>query len=149
MTVNGFEKRGFIPEEQTCDGINRRPEIAIKDVSPNAKSLVLHMEDKDSPESPWSHWLMWNITPDTEVIAQGENPAGAIEGVTSFGAIGYGGPCPGSGEHRYYYRIYALDITLQLESNATWADVDKASFGHVLEYEEYMGRYSRGGEVAQ
>ena len=107
------------------------------------------MQDKDSPESPWSHWLMWNIDPSTEVIAQGENPSGAIEGVTSFNAIGYGGPCPGSGEHRYYYRIYALDTTLQLEANATWKEVDKATIGHVLEYEEYVGRYSRGGEVAQ
>ena len=143
IKIDSFEKGGLIPEEFTCDGTNLSPEIELEEVSANAKSLVLHMEDKDSPDSPWSHWLMWNIPPITEKISRARKPDGAIEGVTSFGNIGYGGPCPESGEHRYTFRIYALDVTLDLPATSTWKEVDKATMGHVLEYEEYMGRYER------
>ena len=143
ILINDFENGGNIPEKFTCDDINQRPEIHIEEVSPNALSLVLHCEDKDSPGSPWSHWLMWNIDPKTEIILPTINPQGSIEGLTSFGGVGYGGPCPGNGEHRYYFRIYALDIKLNFTPESAWPEIDKAMLGHTLEYEEYMGKYER------
>ena len=143
IKIDDFEKGELIPEKYTCDGLNQRPVVHLDHISPNAQSLVIHCEDKDSPGERWSHWLMWNIQPTTEEILPGANPPGAIEGMTSFGTTGYGGPCPGSGEHRYYFTVYGVDIKLELPPDAKWPEVDKAMFGHILEESSYMGKYQR------
>jgi len=91
----------------------------------------------------WVHWTVWNIHPTTTLIAQGSAPAGATEGVTSFGSAGYGGPCPPSGTHRYYFKLYALDVpTLNLSSSVNASALQTAMKGHILKQAALMGTYT-------
>ncbi|RLF04972.1 MAG: YbhB/YbcL family Raf kinase inhibitor-like protein, partial [Thermoprotei archaeon] len=97
----------------------------------------------DAPMGTWVHWTVWNIDPKTVEIPENSVPEGAVEGITDFGKPGYGGPCPPSGTHRYFFKLYALDTTLDLGSDATKSDIEKAMEGHILEKAELIGRYSR------
>ncbi len=132
-----------IPSDFTCDGRNINPPLEISGVPVGAKSLALIVDDPDAPAGTWVHWTLWNIPPETTLIEEGSVPAGAIEGVTSFGKPGYGGPCPPSGTHRYFFKLYALDTLPDLPQTAKAADLEKAISGHVIEQAELVGTYSR------
>ena len=132
-----------IPSVYTCDGKNVSPPLSILDVPAEAASLVLISDDPDAPAGTWVHWLVWNIDPSTTAIAEGSSPSGSVEGTTSFGKTGYGGPCPPSGTHRYFFKLYALDSTLDLASDADKAALEAAMEGHILDQAETMGVYSR------
>ncbi|HLC99621.1 MAG TPA: YbhB/YbcL family Raf kinase inhibitor-like protein [Patescibacteria group bacterium] len=134
---------GPIPTRYTCDGKNINPSLNISQAPANTKSLVLIVDDPDAPAGTWVHWTMWNIPPDTICIKEGSIPTGAVEGVTSFGRPGYGGPCPHSGTHRYFFKLYALDALLALSQAAKVADIEKAMSGHIIEQSELMGVYAR------
>ncbi|MFZ5365041.1 MAG: YbhB/YbcL family Raf kinase inhibitor-like protein [Patescibacteria group bacterium] len=136
-----FSQDRPIPSKFTCDGENINPELLIADVPENALSLALIFDDPDSPSGTWTHWTVWNIDPKISSIA--ENSIPGIEGVTSFGDVKYGGPCPGSGEHRYVFKLYALDAKLELESGADVNALLKSMEGHILEQAEVMGVYAR------
>lgn len=129
-----------IPREFTCDGANRSPELSLSGVPGDAESLVLIVDDPDAPGSTFLHWLVYNIKP-TESIPEGSAPG--TEGSNDFGKNGYGGPCPPSGEHRYFFRLYALDTTLNLSPGASRREVERGMEGHVLAEAELMGVYSR------
>lgn len=140
-----FQHNGRIPALYTCDGKNISPPLAISDVPETAQSLVLISDDPDAPVGTWVHWLVWNIDPKTTEIAEHTAPAGAIEGTTSFGNVGYGGPCPPSGTHRYFFKLYALDIRLDLPKSTDKKALEEAMKDHILAKAEIIGLYSRPG----
>ncbi|MEK7582186.1 MAG: YbhB/YbcL family Raf kinase inhibitor-like protein [Patescibacteria group bacterium] len=143
LSGTAFEEGDNIPSKYTCDGENINPPLAISSVPKGAKSLTLIMNDPDSPSGTWLHWSIWNIAPDTQKIDEHSVPSGATEGKTSFGNIGYGGPCPGSGEHRYFFKIYALDTTFDLPITTDEEKLLRVMGGHILEQTELMGKYER------
>ncbi len=137
-----FSNGGFIPPRFTCDGANISPPLSISGVPEKAQSLVLIMDDPDAPKETWDHWVVFNMPPTTRDIPEGKEPVGRA-GVNSWGKTGYRGPCPSSGEHRYFFRIYALSRALALPVGSTKAQVLAAMKGYVLEEGELVGRYQR------
>jgi Raf kinase inhibitor-like YbhB/YbcL family protein len=142
ITSSAFQQGGNITSKFTCDGANTSPPLQIADVPSGAKSLVLIVDDPDAPSGLFTHWAVWNISPQTNTIAEGSTPKG-VQGTNDFGKSGYGGPCPPSGTHRYYFKIFALDRELDLPSGAKRSQVDAAMKGYVVAQGELMGRYSR------
>lgn len=139
-----FENCEYIPMEFSCDGDNINPPLEICDVSYKAKNLALIMDDPDAPGGTFTHWTVWNIPPETkEIDSNNCQPIGAVCGLTSFGKTGYGGPCPPSGEHRYFFKLYALDELIDLPKTATKNDLEQAMQGHVIETAELIGIYGR------
>lgn len=132
-----------IPARYTCDGENVNPALNISEVPEGTKCLVLIVDDPDAPVGTWVHWTAWNIAPQTTEIRENSVPEGAIEGVTGFGRPGYGGPCPPSGTHRYFFKLYALDMTLGLDGSAKAGDIEDLMEGHVLGQAQLMGLYRR------
>lgn len=144
LTSSTFTNNQMIPSKYTCDGANINPPLSISDIPANAKSLALIMDDPDSPMGTWIHWTVWNIAPDTKEIGEKTVPAGAVEGKTSFGKPGYGGPCPPSGTHHYYFKLYALDIPLPVFVKApTKSDIENTITSHIINEAELVGLYSR------
>jgi len=139
---SAFQQGGNIPSKFSCDGANTSPPLQISDVPPETKSVVLIVDDPDAPSGLFTHWAVWNISPQTSTIAEGNAPKG-VHGTNDFGKSGYGGPCPPSGTHRYYFRIFALDRELDLPSGAKRSQLDAAMKGHVIAQGELMGRYAR------
>jgi Raf kinase inhibitor-like YbhB/YbcL family protein len=144
LTSPAFENNGNIPSKYTCDGEDTSPELVIEGVPENAKSLALIVDDPDAPAGTWVHWLAWNIVPDTGKISEGSVPGGVTQGTNDFGKPDYGGPCPPSGTHRYFFKLYALDITLDLPQGVTKQQLEQAMQGHVLEQATLTGLYQRG-----
>ncbi len=142
LTSSAFINNGAIPSEFTCDGADLSPPLLISDVPKNAKSLALIMDDPDAPVGTWDHWIVFNIPSSTNQIAKGTEPDG-IAGKNSWGRTGYGGPCPPSGTHRYFFKLYALDTELNLLKSATKRDLERAMEGHIIEKAELMGTYKR------
>lgn len=147
LESSAFSHEGRIPSVYTCDGKDINPPLTISDVPERAQSLVLIMDDPDvprtiRPDGMWDHWVVFNIPSSAKAVKEGEEPGG-ISGVTTGGTLGYHGPCPPDREHRYFFRIYALDTTLDLPSGATKQQVLKSIEGHVLAEAELMGRYER------
>lgn len=138
-----FEDGGLIPSKYTCDGENIIPPLLFSDVPERAKSLVLVMDDPDSPTGTWNHWTVWNIDPKTIGIPEGLVPERAMEGKTTFGDIGYGGPCPGKGRHRYFFKLYALDTELKLPAGSPKETLIEAMMGNIIAEAETHGVYER------
>ena len=139
-----FSQNGVVPAKYTCDGQNISPPLQIAETPENAKSLVLICDDPDAPGTTWTHWTVWNIDPTTTEIVEGKTSAGSTQGVTDFGEVGYGGPCPPSGTHRYFFKLYALDTSLNIPYQAKKEDIEKAMAGHVIDQTQLVGVYSRG-----
>jgi Raf kinase inhibitor-like YbhB/YbcL family protein len=144
VTSRAFAEGGKIPKKYTCDGSNVSPPLRIENVPKAARSLVLIVDDPDAPGRTWTHWLLWNIDPKVSEIWEDNVPQNAVEGTSDFGNAKYGGPCPPSGSHRYYFKVYALDSTLYLPSSTKSAALEKAMAGHILAEGKLMGTYSRG-----
>ena len=142
LTSPDFEDGGMIPREMTCDGEDVSPELLITGVPEGTKSLALIMDDPDTPRGTFIHWLAWNIPADTKSIVRGKEPQGA-QGTIGFGGKGYRGPCPPSGTHRYYFKLYALDNEIQLKEGARRELLEEAMQGHIIEKAELMGKYKR------
>lgn len=138
-----FEDNQNIPSQYTCDGDDVNPPLSILDIPENTQSLVLIVDDPDAPSGDWVHWLVWNISPQTEQIAENSVPEGAQEGATDFGRIGWGGPCPPSGMHRYQFKLYALDTMLDLDLSAKKKNIENAVKGHTLAQAMLVGLYKR------
>lgn len=142
ITSSAFQQAANIPSKFSCDGPNASPPLQISDVPTEAKSVVLIVDDPDAPTGLFTHWAVWNISPQTSTIAEGSAPKG-VHGTNDFGKSGYGGPCPPSGTHRYYFKVFALDRELDLPVGAKRHQLDAAMKGHVIAQGELMGRYSR------
>lgn len=140
-----FSQGGHIPPQYSCEGENINPPLIIGDFPEGTRSLAIIMEDPDAPNGTFDHWLVWNIPPNEPVA---ENSVPGISGRNSFGNTGYGGPCPPSGQHRYFFRVYALDGDLDLLAGADKEALHAAMEGHVLASGELMGYYKKSGEPA-
>lgn len=140
ISSTDFEQNGFIPPKFTCDGINISPSLTIEDIPAETKCLALIVDDPDAPKRDWVHWLVWNI-PVTHNIKQ--NEVHGIQGVNDFKGLSYSGPCPPSGTHRYYFKIYALDSLLDLSANATKTQLEIAMSEHIIGFGELMGLYKK------
>jgi len=138
-----FQEGDDIPRDYTCDGENINPPLTFDDVPEDAVSLVLIADDTDSPKKDFVHWLVWNIPPNTKEILSGELPVGTIEGVNDFGKMEYGGPCPHQGKHTYNFRLYALDVELELDEDADRKTIEREMAGHILDEAVLSGEYQR------
>ncbi len=138
-----FEQNKMIPKKYTCDGEDLSPPLKFEDIPAGAVSLVLIVDDPDAPVGTFVHWTIWNIAPATTEIPQGSVPGEAQQGMTDFGKVGYGGPCPPFGTHRYFFKLAALDTPLQLPTSSRKSDIEAALGGHILAQAELIGLYSR------
>jgi Raf kinase inhibitor-like YbhB/YbcL family protein len=143
ITSAAFKDMGSIPKEYTCDGDNVSPPLSIRGVPEGTRSLALLVDDPDAPAGDWVHWLMWDIKPTTSEIARNSVPDGAVQGQTDFRENGWGGPCPPSGTHRYFFKVYALDSRPDLGRNAKKSDFLVAIKGHILAQAQIVGTYKR------
>lgn len=147
LTSPAFNHGSQIPSRYTCDGENLSPHLIIHGVPPHTKSLALLVEDPDAPAGLWIHWVMWNIPPETREIREHTVPMGAEEGYNTRGKSGYAGPCPPSGIHRYFFRLFALDTKLKLAAASDKLMLEAAMESHIIATTELMGSYSRTNEA--
>ena len=152
LTSTSFQHNGMIPSRYTCDGMNVSLPLSWSGVPENAKSLVLIVDDPDAPDPKtpkmtWVHWVLYNIPPDThglhEGIAAAALPPGTLQGKNDWQKVGYGGPCPPTGNHRYFHKLVALDIVLPDLKSPTKAALEAAMKGHIISRAELVGRYQR------
>lgn len=147
LEIQAFPDAGIIPVEFTCEGANHSPALSWSGQPAKTKSFALILDDPDAPGGTWNHWLLWNIPATTSHLQENQRPHGAIRsGTNDFGKAAYGGPCPpkGHGEHRYYFRLFALDIeNLNLPAGARREELDRALSAHILATTERIGRFER------
>ena len=140
ITSPAFENNELIPSKYTCDGTDVNPPLTIANIPETTKTLILIVEDPDAPSGLWIHWVAWNIPPTPSIK---EDSVPGTEGLNTNRKHAYHGPCPPSGTHRYFFKVYALDIKLDLGKNSGKKDVEKAMQGHILAKGELMGLYRR------
>ncbi|MFC1698059.1 YbhB/YbcL family Raf kinase inhibitor-like protein [Nanoarchaeota archaeon] len=136
-----FENDARIDSKYTCDGQDVSPPLDISGVPEEAESLVLVVDDPDAPVGTWDHWILFNIPVSTSRIEEGGSAG--VSGKNSWGKLGYGGPCPPSGVHRYVFKLYALNTKLDLEEGASKDQIEDAMENHILAKTELVGVYSR------
>ncbi len=144
ITSPAFQNNGTIPRQYTCDGKDINPPLVIENVPQGTQSIAVIVDDPDAPVGIWVHWVLWNIDPNTKEIAENAVPQGAVEGMNDFKKHAYGGPCPPSGTHRYFFKVYALDTMLDISPNSTKSALEKAMKGHILAEGQIIGLYKRG-----
>lgn len=144
ITSPAFGNNQSMPSKYTCDGEDINPPLEFHDVPTGAKSLVLLMDDPDAPVGIWDHWVVYNIPPTVTLIEEGKEPEGSI-GLTTSGSAAYEGACPPNGQHRYFFKLYALDGILSFAeaNNVTKKMVEDAMKGHIIEKAELIGLYNR------
>lgn len=140
ITSPAFKNNAPIPKKYTCDGDDINPPLKLEGLPDEAKSIVLIVDDPDAPMGTWDHWIVWNIPPMGEIA---ENVVPGIEGMNDFQRQSYGGPCPPSGTHRYFFKVYALKEKLDLDTNSRKSNVEKAMEGKILAKGELIGLYNR------
>lgn len=148
ITSTAFKDGGMMPSKYTCDGKNISPPLQWDKVPAETKSIALISDDPDAPMGTWVHWVLFNLPPQRtqlpedfptdEILADGTR-----QGVTCFGTTGYGGPCPPSGTHRYFFKIYALDIEIDAVSVIDKDELTRKMEGHILAQGQLMGKYKR------
>jgi len=144
ITSTAFENNQPIPAKYTCQGENINPQLRFDGIPSSSKSLVLIMHDPDAPISGgWTHWTIINMDPTTVGIEENAKPGSGTEAGTNFGKPGYGGPCPPSGTHRYFFKLYALDTMLELSPQVDKAAIEGAMKEHVIDQAELVGLYSK------
>ena len=148
LSSTAFKDGEPIPRQYTCDGVNVSPPLEWSGVPKSAKTVAIIADDPDAPAGTWVHWVLYNLP--AENIGMVENlpatdnlKAGGFQGKNDFEKIGYGGPCPPSGTHRYFFKTYALDVELPLKAGATKAELEKAMEGHIVGQAQLMGTYRR------
>ena len=140
-----FTSNQTIPKAYTCQGADNSPPLAWSGVPEKTQSFVLIVDDPDAPMGTWDHWIWFNLDPSLRGLPEAAIlPPGALSGSNSWGRLHYGGPCPPSGTHRYYFKLYALDAQLSLQSGVKKAELLHAMDGHVLAQAELMGVYKKG-----
>jgi Raf kinase inhibitor-like YbhB/YbcL family protein len=143
-----FAADGFIPAQYTCDGNNISPPLSWSEPPADTQSLALICDDPDAPAKTWVHWVLYNLPPQTRSLPE-KLPAGhpvlsgGLQGINDFGNVAYGGPCPPSGIHRYFFKLYALDRVIALNAGATKAQLEAAMKGRILAQAQLIGRYRR------
>lgn len=143
ISSSAFNNSGSIPTKYTCDGQDINPPLTFSDIPAGTKSLALIVEDPDAPSGTWTHWIVWNIDPTTSTIDEGFLPEGSIEGTNSFSSLGYGGPCPPGMQHRYLFKLYALDSTLDLPKETLREKLLTQIETHKISEAQLTGSYKR------
>jgi Raf kinase inhibitor-like YbhB/YbcL family protein len=148
ITSSVFEDGGLIPAKYTCDGADMSPALRWDVVPEGTKSIALICDDPDAPMGTFVHWVIFGLPAETRELAENipsdeTLPNGAKQGKSDFGRIGYGGPCPPSGTHRYFFKIYALDTEVDLAAGASKRELVKAMEGHILGQGQLIGKYKR------
>ncbi len=148
ITSSAFEDGGLIPAKYTCDGADVSPPLQWDAVPEGTKSVALICDDPDAPMGTWVHWVLFNLPSDAKELAENipneeTLPNGANQGVNDFGRVGYGGPCPPGGTHRYFFKIYALDTEVGLQAGADKRRLLKTMEGHILGQGQLIGKYKR------
>lgn len=143
ITSPAFENNGILPKKYSCDGDEISPPLEISQVPSQAQSLVLIVEDPDAPSGLFTHWIIWNIEPDIEKIEEGRLPKGGIAGKNSIGDETFVSPCPPSGTHRYYFRLFALDTVLELPKGSTRDELEFTIKNHIIDKSDLLAKYSR------
>lgn len=149
LTSPVFKEGDLIPSRHTCQGPDRSPPLRWARPPKGTRSFALIADDPDAPVGTWVHWVIFNLPGETAELPEGvpsaeSLPNGARQGLNDFKRVGYGGPCPPPGKpHRYYFKLYALDVSLDLKPRATKAQVLEAIKGHVLGEGQLMGRFGR------
>jgi Raf kinase inhibitor-like YbhB/YbcL family protein len=138
-----FSAGGHLPIKYSCEGEDVNPPLEITDFPERTKTLVIIVEDPDAPRGTFDHWLVWNIPPNEPID---ENSVPGVSGRNGFGKTNYGGPCPPSGSHRYFFRVYALDTELGLPAGSDKKALQDAMKGHILASGELMARYQKKGQ---
>lgn len=142
ISSSAFSPNGKIPKLYSCEEDNINPPITIGETPDETQSVVLIMDDPDAPKGVFTHWVMWNILPGEDIE---EDDAPGDEGKNGRGQTGYTGPCPPSGTHHYFFKVYALDIRLDLKKGAEKKEVEDAMQGHILATGELIGLFSKSG----
>lgn len=149
LSSSSFQNGGDIPKKYTCEGADVSPELSWTAPPQGTRSFALIADDPDAPAGTWTHWVLYDLPPDTHNLEENvakvdELPNGARQGRNDFRKIGYGGPCPPAGKaHRYFFKLYALDAKLNLAPGASKQEVENAVQGHTLANAELMGKYKR------
>ena len=148
ISSSAFAEGEMIPTRYTCDGPDVSPDLSWRGVPETAKSLALICDDPDAPMGTWVHWVLFNMPASADGLPAGIPPDATLEngarhGTNDFRRLGYGGPCPPGGIHRYFFKLYALDSGLDLESGITKARLLEAMKGHILAEAQLMGKYKR------
>lgn len=153
LSSSAFSHFTDIPSQYTCEGGEQSPPLTWSEIPTGVKSLVLIVDDPDAsdpsaPKMTWVHWVLYNIPPsstglDTWKSGVQELPAGTLNGLNSWNKTGYGGPCPPIGRHRYFHKLYALDVVLPMLQTATKAALEKAMQGHIMAKCELVGYYQK------
>ncbi|NTV29893.1 MAG: YbhB/YbcL family Raf kinase inhibitor-like protein [Candidatus Omnitrophica bacterium] len=142
LTSSEFQNNSAVPPRFTCNGADINPALQIFGVPPETRSLVLIVDDPDAPAGVWDHWIVFDIDPSVKTVA--ENSVPGKEGRNSFNRRTWGGPCPPSGTHRYFFKLYALDKpSLGLGAGASREQVERAMAGHILDKAELVGLYRK------
>ncbi|MFH1783422.1 MAG: YbhB/YbcL family Raf kinase inhibitor-like protein [bacterium] len=142
LTSSAFSDGERIPAKHTCDGENVSPSLSILDVPEGTESLALVMDDPDATIGTFDHWVVWNIPADVQRISEGTEPPG-VQGMTDFGRVGYGGPCPPSCVHGYRFKLYALSKKLDLKEGSNKEELERAMEGNIIEETLLVGKYGR------
>lgn len=142
-----FEGGDSIPFRYTCDGQNTNPPLTFNDIPKEAVTLALIIEDVDAPGEIFYHWVIWNIDPSCDEIEEDHVPEGSCQGVNSNEKKGYTGPCPDSGIHRYYFKLYALSHGLDIPEGTTGDELEEALEGMILDYAEMIALYGREASI--
>lgn len=137
-----FEDGGSIAKQYSKQGGDKSPALNIEEVPDEAKSLVIIMDDPDAPSGTFTHWILFNVSPRTKEIHEDSPPVMATQGRNDYGDIGYGGPKPPSGEHRYFFKLFALDTVLSIPRGAKRQQLEGAMEGHIIDEAETMGRFA-------
>ncbi len=143
LISTAFSHGEAIPKKYSCDGEDINPPLQISDIPAGTETLALVVDDPDAPGGTFDHWIAWNIDPETTEITENSVPEGAVQGKNDFGNVEYGGPCPPGEEHRYFFKLYALDTELELDKGSTKQDFLEAAEGHILQNAELMATYDR------
>jgi len=148
LTSEAFSDGTMIPKQFTCDGEDLSPPLSWSGLPTETATLALICDDPDAPVGTWDHWVLFNIPAlatglPVNVPAKATLDDGSVHGNNSWGRLGYGGPCPPGGTHRYFFKLYALNIALNLKTGATKSQLVKAMEGHILDQGQLMGKYRR------
>ena len=146
ITSSAFSDGALIPIKYTCDGDDISPPLVWSDIPENTASFVLINDDPDAPVGTWDHWILFNLEGKTTELAENvdlSKLAGVQLGHNNWRRNDYGGPCPPYGTHRYFFKLYALDMKLDLPAGSSKQDIEKAMAGHILAEAELLGRYKR------
>jgi Raf kinase inhibitor-like YbhB/YbcL family protein len=149
LSSSSFQDGGNIPKKFTCDGADASPDLNWTGAPPDTRSFALIADDPDAPAGTWTHWVLYDLPPESHSLQENlpkvdELPGGGRQGRNDFRKIGYGGPCPPAGKpHRYFFKLYALDTKLNLPPGASKQEVEQAMQGHILAKAELMGKYKR------